>query len=155
MRFNHNRYGMKRLVAYMLILAMLLTIMPVSAFAKKAPKLRLPGVPAAAEAPAEAPEAPAEPEAPAAEEAPAEPAAPEAPPAPEEAAAPEAPAAPEEPAEPESAAIVQELKVGKLTVAIDGPSGAGKSTVAKLAAAASGHRLRRRARSSRVIAGAS
>ena len=107
MRFNHNRSGMKRLVAYMLILAMLLTIMPVSAFAKKAPKLRLPGVPAAAEAPAEAPEAPAEPEAPAAEEATAELAAPEAPPAPEEAAAPEAPAAPEEPAEPESPAIVQ------------------------------------------------
>ena len=124
MRFNHNRSGMKRLVAYMLILAMLLTIMPVSAFAKKAPKLRLPGVPAAAEAPAEAPEAPAEPEAPAAEEAPAEPAAPEAPPAPEEAAAPEAPAAPEEPAEPESPAIVQELKVGKLTVSIDAEPGA-------------------------------
>ena len=122
MKKTNNTSGLKRLVAYALVLAMLLTLMPVSAFAKRAPKLRLPEIdPAAAEAPAEAPEAAEEPAAAEAPETPEEPAEPEAPEAPEEAAEPEAP---EEPAEPESPAIVQELKVGKLTVSVNAEPGA-------------------------------
>ena len=38
MRSNKNRYGLKRLMAIALAVAMLLTIMPTSAFAKPGPK---------------------------------------------------------------------------------------------------------------------
>ena len=107
MRSRKNRSGMKRLVAYALILAMLLTLMPTSAFAAKKttpfswmfqsftqPKAA-PAPEPPAEEPAPEPEAPAEEPAPE-PEAPAEEPAPE-PEAPAEEAAEEAPA--EAPAE--------------------------------------------------------
>ena len=152
MKTHKNRPGMRRLLAFALVLAMLLTIMPTAAFAKPGPKANgkagsvfsglfqsalaqpkaEPAPAAEPEPPAEEPEAPVEApvEEPAAEEPAEEPV--EAPAAPTEepeapAPEPEAPAAepaPEAPAEELSPAIVQELKVGKLTVSIDAEPGA-------------------------------
>ena len=150
MRTRKNRSGLKRLVAYALILAMLLTLMPTSAFAarKTSPfswMFQSFTQPKAAPAPAPEPEAPAEEPAPAEPEAPAEEPAPE-PEAPAEEPAAEAPAeepAPEEPAEEpapeepaaeapaeepapeeEPVAIAEELEVDDLTVSIEAEAGA-------------------------------
>ena len=106
MRTRRTRPGLKRLTAIALVIAMLLTVMPASAWAA-------PAAEPAPEAPAAEPEAPVEEpvEEPAAEQ-----------PAPE----PEAPAeepAPEAPAE-EPAAFAAELNVDDLTVSIDAEAGA-------------------------------
>ena len=128
-----KKSGLKRLVAYALVLTMVLTLMPTSAFAARqnslfgwlfqsalsqpkaepAPAPAEPEAPAEDPAPAEEPEAPAE--EPAAEEAPAE--------EPAEAPA-EEPAAVELPAEEAAPAIVEDLVVDDLTVSIDAEPGA-------------------------------